>query len=146
MESDETEQSDIESIPICSFYQILEYLSPKDMINLAMTSRSMRSDIYDLKLDAMYRKCMDEIDEEFRGDRSDAVEQTAKHGHNKWDYECQYVKTSYGTKEAYMDWNIKCSVFPGRVHRCRISYIRNPRDLDLVAYYLDDQKIFSSMF
>lgn len=141
----EEEKSLIESLPIEVLDEILNHLTVKDVINLAATSKSLGVNIYDLGLRDLYENCRDEIDEEFRGNRPDATEQSAKHGHNEWGYECFCVKRPWGQTEAYMDWNLKCSIFEGRVHRCRISYIRNRLDVDLIGYYVDNEQLFSAM-
>lgn len=146
MDNLEEETSLLESLPAEVLNEILHNLTVKDVINLAATSKSLCVDIYDLGLRDLYEDCRDEIDEEFRGNRPVATEHTAKHGHNEWGYECFCVKRSWGQTEAYMDWHLKCSVFEGQVHRCRISYIRNPRDVDLIGYYVDDKEFFSAMF
>jgi len=91
----------------------------------------------------LYHKCTSEIEAAWNEMANSARYHTQPNG-----YECYIDIRQYGSTDMYevtTDTCIKCSICPDKHHDLRVLYIHNPRDADLLAWYLNNVKMDYTM-
>lgn len=122
---------------------LVSFLDVHDLVAMALTSWDMYGKIMDFKLHSMHHNCMDEIAHEWSS-YEPFVRSTAKYGYNDH-ITCTREKICSGNYEARYTWLCHCSIFPWMVHKLKLVYVSNDRDVDILAWYKDDERMCYTM-
>lgn len=122
----------IYSLPKDIVLLILGYLNDKDKTNFVLTGAYFFKNVSCPILCDIAMKCTKEIEEHWNDDLS---KQAFKHGclssPEFCSEGCRVIKSKV----------IKCSVYPWKCHNLAVEYYHNPRDVDILSWYLDNKKI-----
>jgi hypothetical protein len=118
-------ESELSNISEDMLSLILKDLPRDDMVAMTLVSKKLRSLSYPV-LRAACHACHKEIE------------------HN-WNYLARHAELAaysakgdqYGIKQASESDIIKCSVFPGDRHSLKNTYVINPRDINMMFWYLN---------
>ncbi len=105
---------------------ISEYLEIHDMISLSATCKNINNILFE-KLYELYHKCGEEIEDKWNWLSSDA--------------ERAACYNSLGQVEKTRTEQFECTIQQNVSHFIEVAYVHNPRDVDIVAWYLEGKKI-----
>ena len=116
---------------------ISNYLSVSDIIALSLSNASIHK-IFTEKLHEFRHRCEMEITDSWNS-LVPMAEERAK-SRNK-----EYESPVCSGWEASIHDELYCATYQGKIHSIRVVYVHNPRDVDLVAWYLDNNRIGYTM-
>ena len=133
-------------------YLMNGFMESRDIVALALTSKSLYERLWDLKLHNMYHECKDEVSAEWNSN----VQQVSKvarfgpDGHNVFfenrnGFERYKSSRAYDGYEVTKEWDIQCYVYPWRTHTLKLNYLYGPRDVDILTWYYNNKAVGYSM-
>ena len=112
---------------------IADNLSPQDAIALAICNESMYQMLSD-KLDSFQQQCRCQVQDKWN-ELAPLAEIKAKSNDDKYK-----SPVCYGYEVTMTD-SFYCSIYENKIHSIHVTYVHNPRDVDILAWYEGDQRI-----
>ena len=139
---------DFINVPNDIINYLLGFLDNRDVVALALTSMTFYKKIWELKLHMLTHDCRDEIKDEWNS-RVERVSNVARYGgytsDNLGDYHRSKSTSSSDAFNAEMVWDCRCTVFPWRTHHLRLEYVYGPRDVDILSWFINKERIGYTM-
>ena len=130
----------MEDLPSDIVHILTNFIETTDIISLSLSNNRLQLILAE-KLHELYHKCTSEMEDEWNS-LVPIAEANAKYQYkqNKYSssgpngpYQCQWS----GIETTYID----CSIYKGVTHKLTVEYVHNPRDVELVAWSLNDKRI-----
>jgi len=128
----------IDNLPIELILYIGQFLDSNQLTSFGFTCKVINNCLYD-ELDQIRMNCIREIED-------------------NWNYlvpearRLALLKLPVYKSEVCSGWEVKlndqfnCSYCSNKIHSIEVIYVYNPRDVDLLAWFLDGNKMGMSMF
>lgn len=118
---------------------IVDDLSRDDLISLCSVSKSYCNNFIVI-LSYKCSRCIHQIEKGWNSMVPYLEENAKKMFKDANDpYHYRYQPTYHHQSDAENHDVVYCKVFPGEEHRIKVAYAHNPRDVDMIAWYLDDR-------
>lgn len=105
---------------------ILKYgiMSRYDFINLVSINRQIYQK-FEVKIHEMYHECINEVETNWN-ELAPTARMVAKEKRKEYKSECGW--------EVTMNEQFTCSINPKKIHSISVTYVHNPRDVDILAW------------
>lgn len=122
----------LEGLPKDILSILRQHLDPVDYVSLGMASKTLYIKI----LPKLFDECTKEIEDDWNYNASIAAhdatwENGDRHRH-------PHCSNAFYSRRS---WTCECSVFPWKSHNLMVEYNYCPRDVDILGWFLDGQKI-----
>jgi hypothetical protein len=116
------------------------YLFPEGVISLGVTCKlllkTLSLELINLRKEhKLYHRCMNEIQNFWNNELAPRAQNTAR---SQLD---QYKSPVCCGWEASVHDELQCSIYPGKSHLLKVTYVYNPRDVNMIAWFINNKRI-----